>query len=178
MYKDYFELKAVEKQQTQEEFVTLPHLPKRRMSISLYEGLPPPPSILVKQTSSPETLTKKLLKNPLSSISVSQASLVAQMVKNLPMIWETWVQPLGWEDPLEKGMAIYSSILAWRIPWTEEHLPYIGLVKKFIWEFKNLKKNVWPTQYIPSQNFPCLEAQHFDLCLVTSSQFAGLRYRI
>ena len=42
--------------------------------------------------------------------------LVAQMVKNLPVIWETWVQSLGWEDPLEEGMATHSSILAWRIP--------------------------------------------------------------
>jgi len=44
------------------------------------------------------------------------ASLVAQMVKNLPAIGETRVQSLGWEDPLEKGMATYSSISAWRIP--------------------------------------------------------------
>ena len=49
-----------------------------------------------------------------------RASLVAQMVKNLPAIQETWVRSLGQEDPLEKGMAIHSSILAWRIPWTEE----------------------------------------------------------
>ena len=42
------------------------------------------------------------------------------MVKNLPAMRETWVQFLGQEDPLEKGMATYSSILAWRIPWTEE----------------------------------------------------------
>ena len=48
------------------------------------------------------------------------SSLVAQMAKNLPAMWETWVQSLGWEDPLEKEMATYSSILAWRIPWTEE----------------------------------------------------------
>ena len=48
------------------------------------------------------------------------ASLVAQMAKNLPAMRESWVQPLGWEDPLEEGMATYSSILAWRIPWTEE----------------------------------------------------------
>ena len=47
-------------------------------------------------------------------------SLVAQMVKNLPALWETWVQFLGWEDPLEKGMATHYSILARRIPWTEE----------------------------------------------------------
>ena len=48
------------------------------------------------------------------------ASLVAQTVKNLPAMQETWVQSLGQEDPLEKGMANPSSILAWRIPWTEE----------------------------------------------------------
>ena len=45
-------------------------------------------------------------------------SLVAQLVKNPPAIWETWVRSLDWEDPLEKGMATHSSILAWRIPWT------------------------------------------------------------
>ena len=42
------------------------------------------------------------------------------MVKNLPAIQESWVRSLGWEDPLEKGMATHSSILAWRIAWTEE----------------------------------------------------------
>ena len=46
--------------------------------------------------------------------------LVAQMVKNPPAVWETWVQSLDWEDPLEKGTIIHSSILAWRISWTEE----------------------------------------------------------
>ena len=50
----------------------------------------------------------------------SWVSLVAQMVKNLPAMWETWVQSLGGEDPLEKEMATHSSILAWRIPWAEE----------------------------------------------------------
>ena len=47
-------------------------------------------------------------------------SLVAQMVKNLPAMWETWVRSLGWEDLLEEGMATHSSIMAWRILWTEE----------------------------------------------------------
>ena len=46
------------------------------------------------------------------SYSCKLASLVAQMVKNLPAVWETWVQSLGWEDPLEEGMATYSNILA------------------------------------------------------------------
>ena len=51
-------------------------------------------------------------------LQYSWAFLVAQLVKNLPAMWETWVQSVGWEDPLEKGKATHSSILAWRIPWT------------------------------------------------------------
>ena len=50
----------------------------------------------------------------------NRAFLVAQTVKNPPAVLETWVQSLGWEDPLEKGMATHSSVLAWRISWTEE----------------------------------------------------------
>ena len=49
-----------------------------------------------------------------------KAYLVAHMVKNLPDMWKTWVRSLGLEDGLEKGMSTHSSILAWRIPWTEE----------------------------------------------------------
>ena len=49
-----------------------------------------------------------------------RASLVVQVVKSLPAMQETWVRSVDWEDPLEKGMATHSSILAWRIPWTEE----------------------------------------------------------
>ena len=55
-----------------------------------------------------------------SDTSDSRASLVAQSVKSVPAIWESHVQPLGWEDPLEKEMETHSSILAWRIPRTEE----------------------------------------------------------
>ena len=51
-------------------------------------------------------------------LQYSWASLVAQLVKNPPAMWETWFRSLGWEDPLEKGKATHSSILAWRIPWT------------------------------------------------------------
>ena len=47
-------------------------------------------------------------------------SLVAQTVKRLSTVWETWVRSLRWEDPLEKEMAIHSSTIAWKIPWTEE----------------------------------------------------------
>ena len=53
-------------------------------------------------------------------LQYSWASLIAQTVKHLPTMQETWVQSLGWEDPLEEGMATYSSIFAWRIPWIEE----------------------------------------------------------
>ena len=49
-----------------------------------------------------------------------RASLVAQTIKNLPAMRETWARSLGWEDPLEKGTATHSSILTWRMPWTEE----------------------------------------------------------
>ena len=51
---------------------------------------------------------------------MNRASLVAQLVKNPPAMWETPVRFLCWEDPLEKGMATHFSILAWKIPWTED----------------------------------------------------------
>ena len=52
----------------------------------------------------------------LSSLVTFRASLLTQTVKNLPEMWETWVQSLGWEDPLEEGIITHVSILAWRIP--------------------------------------------------------------
>ena len=56
------------------------------------------------------------------------ASSVAQMRRNLRAVQESWIQPLGWEDPLEKGMATHSNVLVWRIPWTEEpgRLQFVG----------------------------------------------------
>ena len=54
----------------------------------------------------------------LNGCNVLWASLIAQLVKNLPAVWETWDRSLGWEDPLEKGKAAHSSILARRTPWT------------------------------------------------------------
>ena len=61
-------------------------------------------------------------------LQYSWASLVAQVVKNPPAMQEAWIQPLGWEDHLENGMATHSSILAWKIAWTEEPggLQYMG----------------------------------------------------
>src|SRR5574341_832378 len=55
-------------------------------------------------------------------LQYSWTFLVAQLVKNLPAVWETWVQSLGWKDTLEKGKATHSSILAYRIPWTVQSM--------------------------------------------------------
>ena len=65
----------------------------------------------------------------LSSIQL-QASLLAQKVKNLPAMRETWVKSLGWEDPLEEEMATHSSTLTWEIPWTEEPGGLHGITKE------------------------------------------------
>ena len=61
-----------------------------------------------------------LIKNKCVCVCIYHIYLVAQMVKHQPAMQETWVQSLRWEDPLKKGMAIHSSILVWRMPWTEE----------------------------------------------------------
>ena len=60
--------------------------------------------------------------NSVDFLFTNQVFLVAQLVKNLPAMQETWVPPLGWEDPLEKGKATHSSIQAWRIPWITQSM--------------------------------------------------------
>ena len=73
------------------------------------------------------------------------ASLAAQRLKHLPAMQETWVRSLGWEDPLEKEMATHSSILVWRIPWTEEPggLQSTGLQSRTqLSNFTSLKNNI------------------------------------
>ena len=65
-------------------------------------------------------LTERLVVRAHPGTGLFGTSLVAQMVKCLSTMQETWVQSLGWEDPLEKEMAIHSSTIAWKIPWTEE----------------------------------------------------------
>ena len=67
-----------------------------------------------------QSLTHSLIYLIFIRYACIRSSLVAQSVKSLPAMWEIWVQSLGQEDPLEKEMATHSSILAWRIPWTEE----------------------------------------------------------
>ena len=69
----------------------------------------------------PRCLTPDLCFHVSAALSfIIGVGMVAQMIKNLPAVQETWVQPLGQEDPLEEGMATHSGILAWRVPWTEE----------------------------------------------------------
>ena len=72
-------------------------------------------------------------------LQYSWASFVAQLVKNPPSMVETWVQSLGWEDPLEKGKAIHSSVLAWRIPSTEQFMG--GLKESDTTEQRSLLSN-------------------------------------
>ena len=72
----------------------------------------------VRTTQRPKTGRSLYYQRPSSDV----ASLVAQLAKNLPAVWETWVCSLGWEDRLEKGKATHSSVLAWSIPWTVEPL--------------------------------------------------------
>ena len=66
------------------------------------------------------SLNTKIKLRYLEKTMIKEASLVTQSVKNPSAMWEALVRSLGWEDPLEKGMATHSSILAWRIPWTEK----------------------------------------------------------
>ena len=76
----------------------------------------------------------------------TSASLVAQMVKSPPVMWETWVQSLNWEDPLEEGMATHSSILAWRIPWTGK----AGVLQSMGWQRVGYN---WVTKHTHSWQF-------------------------
>ena len=84
----------------------------------------------------------------------TRTSLVAQTVKSLPAIQETWVWSLGWKDPLEKEMSIYSSILAWRIPWTEEPGRLWGCKESDMTEQLILSLFTWQRSYfiLPLRN--------------------------
>ena len=71
-----------------------------------------------RHSSSEEGGSQGLIQRFGGNLRKERASLVAQLVKNLPAMWVTWVQSLGWEDPLEKGLGTHSSILTWKISWT------------------------------------------------------------
>ena len=106
-------------------------------SFSLYQQMV---SLTIKRVIAQELLTTfttthtythtHILTELLASFFTTSYSLYAQIVKNLPAMKETWVQSLGPEDPLEKGMSTHSGILAWRIPWTQElgRLQFMGSI--------------------------------------------------
>ena len=109
-------------------------------------------------------------------LQYSWASLVAQLVKNLPAMGETPVRSLGWEDPLEKGMATHSSILAWRSPWTGVAKSWTGL-SDFLFikqETATVAANHWILGEFQDRCSlrapwePTLPAQHLDLRLLVS----------
>ena len=79
-------------------------------------------TVALQKEQSKDSIMRTKFPGPLvmEKLKEKRASLVAQMVKNLPATQETWVQLLGWEGPLEKEIATHSSVLVWRIPWTEE----------------------------------------------------------
>ena len=77
-------------------------------------------SLMRLQSSCQPELQSYLSHQPGEIHSQDHFAMLAQMVKNLPAMQETQVSSLGWEDPLEKGMAIHFTILAWKVPWTEE----------------------------------------------------------
>ena len=108
--------------------------------------------------------------------NIQGASLVAQTVKNMPAVQETWVWSLGWEDPLEKEMATHSSILPWKIPWTDEpsRLQFMGTQR--IWHDLRLNDNLVP------HSFPVVEVDSFYSFLASlglrccTQQWAGLLF--
>ena len=96
------------------------------------------------------TLGRNSVSIPLCVLELLRTSPVAQLVKNLPAVQETWVQSLGWEGPLEKEMATHSSILAWRIPWTEEPggLQSTGSQRvRYSWTTSTFTKVTWKLLY-------------------------------
>ena len=108
-------------------FPTMPSLLPQRNKLRFMESSFITIWIVLPFSPHPDSLILKKKKKILSLIRIwtnhlgfrfLRASLVVQLVKNPPAMQETWVQSLGWEDPLEKGSATHSSILAWRIPWT------------------------------------------------------------
>ena len=94
-----------------------------------------------------------------------RSSLVAQMVKNRPAMQETWVQPLGWEDPLEKGMETHSSILAWRIPMDRAWRATVQEVAKSHTRLKWLNRHML---FFPGPHCPKWPSGRFSMLYLAS----------
>ena len=93
-----------------------------------------------------------------------QASLVAQLGKNPPVMQETWVCSLGWENPLEKGKATHSSILAWKIPWMEEPGRLQSMGSQSQTQLSNFNFNISPSNEY--SGFVSFKVEWFDLLAV------------
>ena len=102
------------------------------------------------------------------SISSPGASPVAQTVKCLPAMWETWVQSLGWEDPLEKEMATHSSTLAWKIPWTEKPGGLQSVGSQSRTRMNAFTFNKFPSQLVYSHNQRTIQLFQVDILFSTS----------
>ena len=94
---------------------------------------------------------------------IGKISLIAQLVKNPPAIWETWVRFLSWEDPLEKGTPTHSSILAWRIPQTEE----LGRLQSM--RSQRVGHSFHSLTWVQIQAQPLANCVTLKICLTTSS---------
>ena len=99
----------------------------------------------------PESATPGMCLPPL--VFYSSLDLVAQMVKNLPAVRETWVQSLDWEDPLEKGKTSHSSILAWRIPWTVKSWGWRTVRHDFLFFPADFCQNQLPLWRLPNGDY-------------------------
>ena len=99
--------------------ILINQFPFSKQNNYIYSGLLYPVLIHILSYLEQEKRHSQSQHNPAMKLSIIFKP-VAQMVKNLPVMQKTWVQSLGWEEPLEKGMAIHSSILTLKIPWTEE----------------------------------------------------------
>ena len=108
------------------------------------------------------------------------ASLVAQTVKGLPVMWETWVWSLGWEDPLEEGRATHSGTLSWRIPmdrgawWATVY----GVTKSWTWLSDETQHTAWPLELFPSINMAVLRFTHFVACSLCPAVLTTAWYSI
>ena len=104
------------------------------------------------------------------------ASLVAKMVKSLPAMWKTWVRFLGREDPLEKEMATYSCILAWRIPWTEEPGRLQSMASQRVWQ--DQATNTFSTSFLHWDNHQEVGGSHsrWPYVLDMPRALSGIKY--
>ena len=104
-----------------------------------------------------------------------KAPLIAQLVKNPPAMWETWVQSLDWEDPLEKGKSTHSSILAWRIPWTVQGCKESDMTERISFSLSRMWRaiSIWTPSWLTvglCSPVLCHPSSRFDMQIVYNNQ--------